>query len=326
MRRVKIVKISSLRDLRNEIAGFSNTALDAVQTLRQCVNEQYNEMRDIISYLQSEQNKAYQNYLSAKEAYSDCNSSYWEDENGYKHYPDCSDEREERDEAWDTLKDIESDLKRAKEVTYKANDWLRSFNNSCHKFQSLVGNCSQNAIKYLDELFRLSQQYVIIAEQYAQAGAIVQYSNSSSEKSEQVETKGIVYSHQQTSNVETSVEPINFINTILLLKTTRTKNLNNKDFTTWSIASKDNPDESLLMLKMNNETKHATLGDVKTKDTFLNISKERDAICLMEKVAKKEGCKTISSWISNDQTSFFVRNGYEIRSTNESGAEIFKVL
>lgn len=330
MHEVKIKQISTLQDLRNEIAGFSNVALDTVQTLKQHINEQYNEMRDIAKSLQEAQKEAYQAYLLAKEALDECKNDCWEDEDEYIYYY-CSVEIEEKEDAWHELKRVESDLNRAKEIVRKASDWLRSFNSRCQKFQSLAGNCSRDSVRYLSELFNLAQQYVSLSSQYGVISDNDTTTNStllvnSAGTIPQNKSDGFSYDNQAGSNSESASVLINFYGTPLFLKTTKTKNANNKEFTTWNIATKNNPDENLLSLKMNNESKHATLGDVKTKDSFWNISKESDAIALMEKTAKNEGCKTIGSWVSNTQVSFFAKNGYEIISENDSGAEIYKKL
>lgn len=276
-------------------------------------------MGDIVNRLQREQKSAYQRYLYAKEAYEECR--------GY-HY-DCYFEKDEKDSAWDNLKAIESDLRDAKEIFYKASDWIKSFNHSCQVFQSFSGNCSQDSVRYLDQLLELAQKYIFVSTQYQEVGESSDSSmSSSSNRSAKASVKEPLasYSNQIEFSKESETQLINFCGNKFFLKTISSKTPNKKEFTTWNIASKGNPDENFLSLKMDNETKHATLGDVKTRDAFWNLSKESHAICLMENVAKKEGCKIISSWISIDQIPFFVANGYRVTEKHELGAEILKEL
>lgn len=331
---INIQKLSSLSELRQEIAIFSNVAIDAIQTLKQHINEQYSEMQNIVQSLKQKKEIAKQDYEVARNDYESCKMDTWEDEDGHTHYPDCSYEKQSVNDAYSKHQALISCHDRAKEIVYKAEDWVKRFNKKCDSFQHLAGNTSQNTIRYLDDLCNLAMQYIALANEYESSG--YNMLNHTSERTASKEYKSTQYSTllseiigsdtELSSNVESAPELVDYFGNEFYVKTIQTKNANGKEFLTWNITNKDKPDESFLSLKMNKETKKAILGDVKTKEAFWNISNESSSISLMEKTAKNEGCNSIGSWVSKEQVSFFKKNGYAIISENNSGAEIFKNL
>jgi hypothetical protein len=268
--------------------------------MRSHIHSQYSELLQIRDSLQTASDNAYEAYKNVKDEIS----------SAYHEYDDFCYLKEQKDAAYQEMKEIQAKFNQCKNICHKAESWVKSFSQKSDELENLAGNKTQNAIGFLESVIRIVHAYASVDYQINESG------NSSG----QSQRKSSLLTHQNRVNNSVKSDfskEISVSGSNILIQNSIRQNSRGKDIVTFSITESG---KGCMVVSYDAETKIATLGDTKTPSAnSLFPEKEKGILYEAEKALKSYGCKRMVHQASPDKESFFKSCGYSIDSKSNIG-------